>query len=80
LSMMLTVVYLAARGKQVLASKRYRRRQPEGSQAEHVGTLALRMDLIATSATVLVLVAAVALMALRPTLAVSVGAAPTGGV
>ncbi|MBI0150490.1 multicopper oxidase domain-containing protein [Bifidobacterium sp. M0353] len=80
LSMMLTVVYLAARGKQVLASKRYRRRQPEGSQAEHVGTLALRMDLIATSATVLVLVAAVVLMALRPTLAVSVGAAPTGGV
>lgn len=80
LSMMLTVVYLAARGKQVLASKRYRRRQPEGSQAEHVGTLALRMDLIATSATVLVLVAAVVLIALRPTLAVSVGAAPTGGV
>ena len=80
LSMMLTVVYLAARGKQVLASKRYRRRQPEGSQAEHVGTLALRLDLIATSATVLVLVAAVVLMALRPTLAVSVGAAPTGGV
>ena len=80
LSMMLTVVYLAARGKQILASKRYRRRQPEGSQAEHVGTLALRMDLIATSATVLVLVAAVVLMALRPTLAVSVGAAPTGGV
>ena len=80
LSMMLAVVYLAARGKQVLASKRYRRRQPEGSQAEHVGTLALRMDLIATSATVLVLVAAVVLMALRPTLAVSVGAAPTGGV
>ena len=80
LSMMLTVVYLAARGKQVLASKRYRQRQPEGSQAEHVGTLALRMDLIATSATVLVLVAAVVLMALRPTLAVSVGSAPTGGV
>ena len=79
LSMMLTVVYLAARGKQVLASKRYRRRQPEGSQAEHVGTLALRMDLIATLATVLVLVAAVVLMALRPTLAVSVGAAPSAG-
>ena len=80
LSMMLTVVYLAARGKQVLASKRYRRRRPEGSQAEYVGTQALRMDLIATSATVLVLAAAVVLMALRPTLAVSVGAAPTGGV
>lgn len=77
LSMMLIVVYLAARGKQVLASKRYRRRQPEGSQNERMGTLALRMDLIATSATVLILVAAVALMALRPTLAVSVGAAPS---
>lgn len=77
LSMMLIVVYLAARGKQVLASKRYRRRQPEGSQNERVGTLALRVDLIATSATVLILVAAVALMALRPTLAVSVGAAPS---
>ncbi|MCT6919206.1 MAG: multicopper oxidase domain-containing protein, partial [Bifidobacteriales bacterium] len=81
LSMMLTVVYLAARGKQVLASKRYRRRQPEDSQNERVGTLALRTDLIATSVTVLVLVAAVVLMALRPTLAVSVGAAPSvGGV
>ncbi|MCT6919394.1 MAG: nitrite reductase, partial [Bifidobacteriales bacterium] len=57
LSMMLTVVYLAARGKQVLASKRYRRRQSEGSQSEQVGTLALRADLIATSAAVLVLVA-----------------------
>ena len=61
LSMMMTVVYLAARGKQVLASKRYRRRQPEDSQAEHVGTLALRTDLVATSVTVLVLVAAVVL-------------------
>lgn len=79
LSMMLIVVYLAARGKQVLASKRYRRRQPEGLQNERVGTLALRVDLIATSATVLILVAAVALMALRPTLAVSVGAAPSAG-
>ena len=79
LSMMLTVVYLAARGKQVLASKRYRRRQPEGSQTEQVGTLALRTDLVATSATVLVLVTAVVLMALRPTLAVSVGAAPSAG-
>lgn len=77
LSMMLIVVYLAARGKQVLASKRYRRRQPEDSQNERVGTLALRIDLIATSAAVLILVAAVALMALRPTLAVSVGAAPS---
>ena len=80
LSMMLTVVYLAARGKQVLASKRYRRRQPEGSpETERLGTLALRTDLVATSATVLVLVAAVVLMAIRPTLAVSVGASPSAG-
>lgn len=73
LAMMMTVVYLAACGKRILASKREHRRQGEDSVDGMPEAIVLRNDLVLTAITVLLLVAGMVLMVIRPGLVKSAG-------
>lgn len=73
LAMMVTVVYLAVSGKRILASKRGHRQEGADSRSARSGTTVLRIDLVLTALTVLLLVVGMVLMVVRPGLARPVG-------
>lgn len=76
LAMMATVVYLAASGRRILASKRGHRQEGADSRSGSSGTMVLRLDLGLTALTVLLLAAGMILMVVHPGLARPVGDTP----